>query len=229
MRLRVDFNGMRDGDSYYSSVFVVLQQGEFDAEIPFPFNGQVKVSLLNQSNARNKQHVTTVIQCLDVPRNNSGASNARPNSRGRTRFIKKSELFSQTYCKQRVIYFDVGMVYNCDTCASPVTACTAAVSAATTSTPSTPNRLPTPNRQTTPNRLSTSVTSPWDFHFGIDWLKLSHFGIEWSTICKSWRFLKIISPIHVQHAESQCLWFMVLPGNLIWFLCADKKLKCYWC
>ncbi|KAK7506157.1 hypothetical protein BaRGS_00002269 [Batillaria attramentaria] len=120
MRLRVDFNGVRDGDSYYTSVFVVLQRGEFDMEIPFPFNGQVRVTVMNQSNSRNKQHVSVVIPCSDVPRNSSGASNARANSRGHTRFIKKSELLSQTYCKNKVIYFEANMVVPCENCGTLV-------------------------------------------------------------------------------------------------------------
>lgn len=118
MRVRLDFNGVRDGEEFYSSVFIVLQRGEFDSELLFPFNGQVKVSLLSQTGAQVAvpKNVSAIIQCMEVPRNNTGSINARANSRGRTRFIKKSELFSATYFRNRNLFFEVAMVNPCENC-----------------------------------------------------------------------------------------------------------------
>ena len=116
MRLRLDFRGVCDGEDIFSSVFVVLQKGEFDQEIPFPFNGQVKVTLIAQNSNRNStiHHVSTIINCKDIPRNNTGSINARVNSRGRTRFIKQKELLSPIYNKNNVLFFDVSMVSQCE-------------------------------------------------------------------------------------------------------------------
>ena len=116
MRLRLDFRGVCDGEDTFSSVFVVLQKGEFDQEILFPFNGQVKVTLIAQNNSHNSSssHVSTVINCKDIPRNHTGGINARANSRGRTRFIKQKELLSPTYNKNNVLFFDVSMVSPCE-------------------------------------------------------------------------------------------------------------------
>ncbi|KAK7111855.1 TNF receptor-associated factor 6-like [Littorina saxatilis] len=112
MRLRLDFRGVSDGEDVYSSVFLVLQKGEFDQDLMFPYNGQVMVNLLPQSSNRNvsNRKVSTVIKCKDIPRNITGNTNARVNSRGCTRFLKQKELLSPVYNKNNVLYFDLSVV-----------------------------------------------------------------------------------------------------------------------
>ncbi|PVD37606.1 hypothetical protein C0Q70_00202 [Pomacea canaliculata] len=118
MRLRLDFNGVRDGEDYYSSVFIVLQRGEFDEELLFPFRGQIKVTLLTQSGGHSEgaKNISAVINCMEVPRNTTGAVNSRINSRGQTRFIKKTDLMAPPYCNNKIIFFEIAMVVPCDSC-----------------------------------------------------------------------------------------------------------------
>ena len=111
IRLRLEFRGVVDADTVYSSLFVVLQKGEFDDEILFPFNAQVKVMLVPQTNGRIPSGLselsTIVVCCKDVPRNLAGNVNSRSNSRGRARFMKQKELLSPPFNKNNVMFFDV--------------------------------------------------------------------------------------------------------------------------
>ncbi|KAL8573174.1 hypothetical protein ACOMHN_036159 [Nucella lapillus] len=114
LRLRLDFRGVCDGDEIYSSVFVVLQKGEFDPDLLFPFNGQVRVSVLAHNSHLSANSVSTIIKCRDIPRNTNGNINARVNSRGCTRFIKQKDLFSSTFSKNKVAFFEVSVVTSPD-------------------------------------------------------------------------------------------------------------------
>ncbi|XP_076439481.1 TNF receptor-associated factor 6-like [Babylonia areolata] len=114
LRLRLDFRGVCDGDEVYSSIFVVLQKGEFDADLLFPFNGQVRVSVLPHSSQISSHCVSTIVKCKDIPRNTNGNVNARMNSRGCTRFIKQKELLSSSYSKNKIVFFDISMVADKD-------------------------------------------------------------------------------------------------------------------
>ena len=49
MCLRVDANGNGDSKGTHVSVFLNMMRGEFDDHLSWPFRGEVRVQLLNQS------------------------------------------------------------------------------------------------------------------------------------------------------------------------------------
>ena len=65
MCLRVDANGGKEGKGTHVSVFAYLMQGDNDDNLKWPFNGTIKVSLLNQ--LENGQHHTITVWSPDIP------------------------------------------------------------------------------------------------------------------------------------------------------------------
>ena len=59
MTLEVDANGYGRGEGTHVSVFAAILEGEYDAELKWPFVGKVRIALLNQLNDRN--HLTDTL------------------------------------------------------------------------------------------------------------------------------------------------------------------------
>ena len=59
MTLEVDANGYSRGEGTHVSVFAAILEGEYDAELKWPFVGKVHITLLNQLNDRN--HLTDTL------------------------------------------------------------------------------------------------------------------------------------------------------------------------
>jgi hypothetical protein len=121
MRLRVDFRGALDGNDVYTSVYVVLQKGEFDSHLMFPYTGQVRITLIPQLSSRgnhhhnnNRQQISSVISCKEVPRNTTGNINSRINSRGRLRFAKHKDIMTMPFLKNNALFFDIVVLGSTD-------------------------------------------------------------------------------------------------------------------
>lgn len=121
IRLRLDFRGVVEGDDVYSSVFVVLQKGEFDRHLMFPFSGQIRLTLVPQQSNRtvtdnSHQPISSVIVCKDIPRNTTGNINSRVNSRGRIRFAKQKDILAAPYLKNNALFFDISVISPAESC-----------------------------------------------------------------------------------------------------------------
>ena len=59
MCIKVDANGFDDGTDTYVSVFACLMKGKNDDNLPWPFTGEVTITLLNQ--LADKNHYTDTV------------------------------------------------------------------------------------------------------------------------------------------------------------------------
>jgi TNF receptor-associated factor 4 len=106
MALAVDANGYDDGKGTHVSVYAPLLEGEHDAELKWPFIGEVTVTLLNQ--LEDKNHHTKTLS-LDATRN------ARVGSTwGFPTFIRHSApahdpVKNTQYLKDDTLYFRVSV------------------------------------------------------------------------------------------------------------------------
>ena len=106
MSLVVDANGYGDGEGTHVSVFAPILEGEYDAELKWPFVGEVTYTLLNQLEDSNHH---TITQSIDA------TQNAQVSDRwGILAFIPHSALahdpFKNTqYLKDDTLYFRVSV------------------------------------------------------------------------------------------------------------------------
>ena len=63
MSLRIDCNGIGRGAGTHVSVSVCLMKGEHDDKLKWPFQGDIKIQLLNQK--RDQEHVQKTIEFSD--------------------------------------------------------------------------------------------------------------------------------------------------------------------
>ena len=101
--LKVDANGYGDGKGTYASVFASFLNGEYDAQLKWPFIGKVTLMLLNQ--LEDKNHYQIIME-LTAAEHNTQAGSAW----GYAQFIPHSALdydaVSNTqYLKDDTLYF----------------------------------------------------------------------------------------------------------------------------
>ena len=108
MALEVYVNGCGDDKGTHVSVFLVILEGKYDAELKWPFVGDVKIMLLNQLEDENHHTETITFTAVD---------DMRPFyvPRGIPKFIANSALASdlvnnQKYLKDDTLYFRVSVV-----------------------------------------------------------------------------------------------------------------------
>ncbi|KAK3582699.1 hypothetical protein CHS0354_013050 [Potamilus streckersoni] len=100
----IELSGHRENNEDYTSIFVVLEKGEFDDSLRFPFNSVCHVTVHDQSD--NSQSYTVVFNCTNVSR----CLSEEPSfnfSRGRLRFIKTQELLSEKFIADGFLYLDI--------------------------------------------------------------------------------------------------------------------------
>mgnify|MGYP000034144420 CR=1 FL=1 len=102
LHMCLELQGHVERDKTYASLFVVLEKGQFDDELFFPFNGQCKAKVLSESAPLSE----TVIKCVNIPRCHveNTVSNCQ---RGRLRFMPTDMLISEDYCIDNSIYIDI--------------------------------------------------------------------------------------------------------------------------
>ena len=62
--MRVDANGNDEGKNTHVSVFGYLMKGKNDDNLPWPFTGEVTITLLNQLTDENHNTYISTRQCL---------------------------------------------------------------------------------------------------------------------------------------------------------------------
>ena len=106
MAIKVCVNGEGDGKGRYISVYTLLQKGDHDGNLSWPFVGEVTITLLNQLEDRN-HHTMLVYFTPDMK------SRIGDKGWGYSHFIPHSELSddpeSCTYLKDDALFFRVSV------------------------------------------------------------------------------------------------------------------------
>lgn len=102
LHICLELRGHVERDQTYASLFVILEKGQFDDELFFPFNAQCKAKVLSESSSMNE----VVISCVNIPRCQV-ASEISNCQRGRLRFMPTNVLLSEDYCVHNNIYLDI--------------------------------------------------------------------------------------------------------------------------
>lgn len=103
---QLELVGHRDGSDFFSSFFIILEEGKFDQDLIFPFNAVCQVTVYDVSeDLHARQHFTTTIQCKEVSRQKSEQSHN--SGRGKLKFMKSSEILSPRFTRDGYLYMDI--------------------------------------------------------------------------------------------------------------------------
>ncbi|XP_038063578.1 TNF receptor-associated factor 6-like [Patiria miniata] len=104
----LELDGHVTGNTSYTSLFIVLQQGDFDDRLPFPFSTKCNVTLFDQSERngrRNSSDFATTITCGNMSRARSGE--VRDQFRGRLKLMQTDALSQGRFCKDGVLFMRI--------------------------------------------------------------------------------------------------------------------------
>lgn len=102
VHMSLELRGHMERNQSFASLFMVLEKGQFDEELFFPFNGHCKAKVLSESAPMND----IVIKCVNIPR--CHVENEISNrQRGRLRFMPTDTLLGEDYCINNNIYIDI--------------------------------------------------------------------------------------------------------------------------
>jgi len=112
MRLRVDANGVGNGEGTHVSVTTFVVQGQFDSMLNWPFRGNITVQLLDQEGT--EEHLTKVICYSDRTPDTAagrvtGISAVLRQGCGDTQFIPHNEL-APKYLRDNCLHFGIPKV-----------------------------------------------------------------------------------------------------------------------
>ncbi|KAH3862883.1 TNF receptor-associated factor 6-like [Dreissena polymorpha] len=106
LHMCLELKGHMERDVSYASMFVILEKGEYDDEIFFPFNARVKAMVLSVDPDLNQNVAPVLIHCRNIPRCN--AEGVVFNSlRGRLRFMQTDHLLSSQFCVNNTIFLGI--------------------------------------------------------------------------------------------------------------------------
>jgi len=60
--VRMYLNGVEGGSGRYVAIFVHMMKGEYDDLLDWPFVGRITLSILDQSGARYRTHISRIVQ-----------------------------------------------------------------------------------------------------------------------------------------------------------------------
>ena len=109
LRACLELKGHKSGDTFYSSISVILCQGKYDDNLHFPFSSNCAITLYDQSNnQRGRSNFVTSFACNNMPRaETDGNENQK---RGRLSFMKTDTLTKGRFCVGGILYMQVDMM-----------------------------------------------------------------------------------------------------------------------
>ncbi|XP_071797848.1 TNF receptor-associated factor 6-like [Asterias amurensis] len=107
---RLETDGHVTRNSTYTSLFIVLQKGDYDDQLHFPFSTTCKVTLFDQvKNTHERSDFTTIITCSNMSR--AGMGNTRDQFRGRLKFMQTDLLTSSRFCNDGVVFVQINVEF----------------------------------------------------------------------------------------------------------------------
>ncbi|KAL5018948.1 hypothetical protein ScPMuIL_004670 [Solemya velum] len=105
----LELNGHTEGTDRYASFFIILEEGEYDSQLKFPFNSICNVTVSDQSEtSSSRDHYTVTIHCTDIQRR-LGDDSIGNGRRGRIKFMKTEELVSDRFFRDGFLYIDINV------------------------------------------------------------------------------------------------------------------------
>ena len=105
---RLEINGHVTRNCTYTSLFVVLQKGDYDDQLHFPFSTTCNVTLFDQmENTQGRSDFTTTITCSNMPRGRM--RNTTDQFRGRLKFMQTDMLTSERFCSDGVLFMQINV------------------------------------------------------------------------------------------------------------------------
>ncbi|XP_022093531.1 TNF receptor-associated factor 6-like isoform X2 [Acanthaster planci] len=106
LRACLELDGHVTGSTSYTSLFVVLQQGDFDDCLHFPFSTTCGVTLFDQcQNARGNSNFTSTISCGNMPR--AWPGEGRDPFRGRLKLMETDALIQGRFCRDGTLFMRI--------------------------------------------------------------------------------------------------------------------------